>query len=118
MTNQNPQKIKNSVNFFFAIIDRARLILRLMLDKRVNPFLKLIPIFGIIYVISPFDFPGPLDDIAVFTLALVIFVEACPKSVVKEHLAQIHPQGMEDNSTNEDVIDVEFKNVDDPNSKE
>ena len=88
-----------------------------MLDKRVNIFLKIIPILSIIYIISPFDFPGPLDDIGVFSLAMVVFVEACPKEVVKEHLDQINHRSIDEDSTNEEIIDAEFKDAGTPDEE-
>ena len=52
---------------------RFKLILRLIKDRRVNPWLKIIPVAGVIYLLSPFDLIpdialpiiGELDDAAV-----------------------------------------------------
>ena len=88
---------------------RIKLIFRLMGDKRVNPWLKLIPIAGVLYLISPIDlipdivFPviGELDDIAVLWLTNHFFIEFCPPEVVREHVRKL--------ASNNDIIDEELK---------
>jgi uncharacterized membrane protein YkvA (DUF1232 family) len=80
-------------SFFQDLIQRLRLILRLMGDKRVNFLLKLLPIAAAIYVISPVDLIpaavvpiiGALDDAAVIWLGTTLFVSLCPDEVVQEH---------------------------------
>jgi uncharacterized membrane protein YkvA (DUF1232 family) len=80
-------------SFFQDLILRLRLILRLMGDKRVNFFLKLLPIVATIYVLSPIDLIpaavvpliGALDDAAVIWLGTTLFVSLCPNEVVREH---------------------------------
>ncbi len=72
---------------------RGRLIWRLLKDKRVNPFLKLLPIGALIYLISPLDIIpdialpviGVLDDAVVLWLGATLFVNLCPDDVVQEH---------------------------------
>jgi len=59
--------------------------------------LKLLPIIGLLYFVSPLDaipeFPlvavGWLDDFAVLYFCLLGFVRLCPQAVVAEHLARI-----------------------------
>lgn len=73
---------------------RVKLILRLMGDKRVNPWLKVIPVAGLAYLVSPIDIIpdivlpviGELDDAAVLWLTNYLFVELCPPEVVAEHV--------------------------------
>ena len=77
---------------------RVKLILRLVSDKRVNPWLKLIPVAGLVYLISPIDlipdiaFPiiGELDDAAVLWITNYFFVELCPPEIVSEHLKALN----------------------------
>ena len=77
---------------------RVKLILRLVSDKRVNPWLKLIPVAGLVYLISPIDlipdvvFPiiGQLDDAAVLWITNYFFVELCPPEIVSEHLKALN----------------------------
>ncbi len=83
---------------FQELILRARLILRLMGDRRVSIFLKLLPVAAAIYVISPIDLlPGAvvpvlgvLDDALAIWLGTTLFVSLCPDEVVKEHLNALH----------------------------
>ncbi len=72
---------------------RIKLIWRLLKDKRVNPFLKLLPIGALIYLVSPLDIIpdialpviGVLDDAVVIWLGATLFVSLCPDEVVQEH---------------------------------
>ncbi len=76
--------------FFQDLTLRIKLILRLMGDGRVNPFLKLLPVGSLIYLVMPDIAPGPIDDAAVIWLATYLFVELCPPDVVKEHLEALN----------------------------
>jgi len=66
----------------------------LMSDRRVNFFLKLLPIASLVYLVSPVDLApglalpiiGALDDAAVLWLGLSLFMSLCPDDVVQEHL--------------------------------
>jgi uncharacterized membrane protein YkvA (DUF1232 family) len=92
----NKPKIVPSENrgFFPDLILRIKLILRLMADRRVNVFVKLIPVAAVIYVILPVDLipevalpvVGYLDDAAVLWMGISLFVSLCPDEVVKEHM--------------------------------
>lgn len=72
--------------FFQSLTLRIKLILRLLMDGRVNPLLKLLPIGAVVYLLFPFDIPGPIDDAAVIGVASYIFIELCPPDIVQEHL--------------------------------
>jgi uncharacterized membrane protein YkvA (DUF1232 family) len=92
----NKPKIVPSENrgFFPDLILRIKLILRLIADRRVNVFVKLIPVAAVIYVILPVDLipevalpvVGYLDDAAVLWMGISLFVSLCPDEVVKEHM--------------------------------
>jgi uncharacterized membrane protein YkvA (DUF1232 family) len=71
--------------FFYNIANHIKLVWALMRDERVNPLLKLIPFATLIYLVSPFDIPGPLDDAAVIWAGTYFFVELCPADIVEEH---------------------------------
>jgi uncharacterized membrane protein YkvA (DUF1232 family) len=97
---------------------RVKLILRLVGDKRVNPWLKLIPVAGLVYLISPIDlipdiaFPiiGELDDAAVLWITNYFFVELCPPEIVNEHLKALSAKpGAKDDDEIVDADSVEFK---------
>lgn len=113
MTNQTRNKITPSnPGFFQDILLKIKLIYRLMGDKRVNPFLKLLPIGAVIYFIVPDLAIGPFDDAAVLALASYLFIELCPDAVVQEHMRNLRltsqPQTVQ---VKEDdlVIDAEFE---------
>lgn len=69
---------------------RAKLVFRLLGDKRVSPWIKLIPIGALIYLVSPIDLimgiPGldALDDAAILWLGYYTFIELCPPEIVRE----------------------------------
>lgn len=77
------------------LVNRLKLIVRLMGDNRVSPFLKLLPIASLVYLISPVDLvmgiPGvsALDDMALVSLGAYLFIEFCPPDVVQEHMKQL-----------------------------
>jgi hypothetical protein len=75
-----------SGGFFQDLSTRAKLILRLLGDRRVNVFLKLLPIGSVVYLLMPDLAPGPIDDAAVIWLGAYLFVELCPPDVVQEHM--------------------------------
>jgi uncharacterized membrane protein YkvA (DUF1232 family) len=85
----NPQS-----GFFQGIVQQAKLILRLMGDKRVSFFLKALPVAALAYVLSPVDLApglalpviGVLDDAAVLWIGSTLFVSLCPDDVVQGHL--------------------------------
>lgn len=62
-----------------------RLFIRLMADRRVPLWVKLVPIAALIYIISPIDLRpdfipilGQLDDLLITILLLVLFVALVP----------------------------------------
>jgi uncharacterized membrane protein YkvA (DUF1232 family) len=88
---------------FKDIVLRIKLILRLMGDSRVSPFVKLIPIGTLAYWLWPLDviagIPGlsALDDIAVLGMGTYMFIELCPAEVVREHTRAL--------TSNNEIID-------------
>jgi uncharacterized membrane protein YkvA (DUF1232 family) len=71
---------------------RAKLMFRLIGDRRVSPWVKLIPIGALVYFVSPIDLiPGGLlnvigavDDAAILWLGYYAFIEMCPPEIVRE----------------------------------
>ena len=100
------------------LILRFKLILRLMGDSRVNPFVKLLPIASLAYLIFPFDLisvvPGvsALDDVALVSLGAYLFIEFCPPDVVQEHMQHL-TSNMDLVEGHDDVIDAETVDMDD-----
>jgi hypothetical protein len=87
----NRKLISGSPGFFQDIALKAKLILRLMGDRRVNPLLKILPIASLVYMVVPDLAFGPLDDAAVIYLGSYLFVELCPPEVVREHQNALNP---------------------------
>ncbi len=83
-------------NFIRDLIQQAKLAYSLMLDPRVHPVTKLIPIAAVAYVLLPFDVSpdfvpllGQIDDLAVLLFGLRLFFEFSPPGVVEEHLRRL-----------------------------
>ncbi len=113
MSSNNPRSvIPANGGFVRDVVNRVKLILRLMGDRRVSPFLKLVPVGALLYVVWPIDIPGPFDDAAVVWLGTSLFVELCPPEVVREHLDKLRqsPQvNWETPQSAGDVVDAEFR---------
>lgn len=94
------------------LVMRFKLILRLMGDRRVNFFVKLLPIASLAYIISPIDmisaipFISALDDAAILGLGGYLFLELCPPDVVREHMKQL-TSNLDPIPPTEDVVDAE-----------
>ena len=96
--------------------DQLRLISRLMQDKRISLFLKLLPFGSLVYFISPFDFPTPIDDVGVIWIFTQLFLELCPSAIVQEHQVAIEKEYLDNQRkkydgvefTEGDIVDVEF----------
>ncbi|NMC78417.1 MAG: hypothetical protein GYA59_03560 [Chloroflexi bacterium] len=90
MTNPSPRNRKPTDGGFFQELSlRIRLILRLMGDRRVNFFLKLLPVGTLIYLVFPDLLIGPVDDAMIIWLGGYLFIELCPAEVVEEHLSEL-----------------------------
>ena len=97
---------------------RLKLITRLMGDKRVNFFLKILPVASLGYLFFPFDlvsvFPAisALDDIAIVGLGAYLFVELCPQDLVQEHM-QALASNVSSTPSSDDVVDAESHDISD-----
>ena len=99
-----------------AFANRFKLIMKLMGDPRVSPWIKLIPLGAFVYLVSPVDLimgiPGidALDDAAVIWIGSTLFVELCPQDVVQEHM-----QALTNNMTNDsgDIVDADTTDMND-----
>lgn len=96
---------------------RVKLVLRLMADRRVSPFLKAIPVLSVVYLFFPDILIGPFDDMAVIGIASTLFVELCPQEVVEEHMRRLRGQAdagpVESSPAADAYIDGEFYEVSD-----
>jgi uncharacterized membrane protein YkvA (DUF1232 family) len=91
--NQNPGRklIPRSGGFLQDLTNRFRLISRLLMDSRVNPLIKVLPVATLAYVVWPVDLlpVNPIDDAFVIWIGTTLFVELCPPDVVQEHLQSL-----------------------------
>jgi uncharacterized membrane protein YkvA (DUF1232 family) len=120
MADRNKLMIPPQGSVVRDFILRVKLILRLVGDKRINPWLKLIPVGGLLYLISPIDLIpdialpiiGELDDAAVLWITNYFFVELCPPEIVREHVKALSANI--NSADDEDIVEaesVEFKDV-------
>ncbi len=97
------------------MVFQAKLIMKLLGDRRVNPWVKLIPVGALVYLVSPIDIimgiPGvdALDDAAVLWLGSNFFIELCPPDVVEEHRQELS-NNLDVDST-DDIVDAEVTDV-------
>lgn len=119
----NPNRkvtVPDSPGMVTDLVNRIKLIIRLLGDRRVSPLIKLLPIGSALYFIIPDLVIGPLDDAAIIWLATYLFVELCPPDLVDEHMRAI--QGLppaaasgggastgDDEIVEGEVIDAEFQ---------
>jgi uncharacterized membrane protein YkvA (DUF1232 family) len=94
MTDKEDLIIPSQGSMLRDFIMRLKLIWGLMKDGHVSPWLKLIPVLGLVYLVMPVDFVseialplvGELDDAAVLWLTNYIFIELCPPDIVMQHV--------------------------------
>lgn len=99
-------------------VTRLKLIARLMGDRRVNIFLKVLPLASLAYLLSPIDLAsglalpiiGALDDAAILWIGSTLFVELSPPKVVQEHINELASSAEDDSS--DDIVDAESTDVD------
>lgn len=96
------------------VLNQLKLILRLMGDKRVSFFAKLIPLGAFAYLLLPADLApnialpiiGVLDDAALLWLGSYVFTELCPPEVVEEHKRAL-AGNMKPDASKDEVVDAE-----------
>jgi uncharacterized membrane protein YkvA (DUF1232 family) len=113
------------------LMERGRLVWRLMNDERVPPWLKLgVPLVVLLYFISPVDIIpdfllglGQLDDLGVVLLGMALFIRLAPEVAVDEHrramgIDPARPGGEPTRRTSRDTgpIEGEFRVADSPGS--
>lgn len=124
--NQEKKIVKSEGGFFNELMVRIKLVIRLMGDSRVNMLYKTIPVASLIYLVLPTDLIPliPIDDALVVWLATYLFVELAPPDVVQEHMDELRRvvqigwedasnQPAADKPANDDIVDAEFKEIQD-----
>lgn len=98
------------------LVQRLKLIGRLMADSRVSIFVKVLPLASLGYLFLPADlipvvpFISALDDAAILWIGSTLFVELCPDDVVKEHM-QALGSNIEDDSG--EIVDADATDIND-----
>ena len=95
MTINNPDR--SSPGFWLSLINSFRLAWKLLLDRQVPWVVKLIPLFVVLYIVSPIDIVpdfipvvGQLDDLAVLLIGIQVFIALSPRDVVKRYRDEIN----------------------------
>ncbi|MEK7783048.1 MAG: DUF1232 domain-containing protein [Candidatus Binatota bacterium] len=81
---------------FYHLPNFLKLFWRLLGDRRVPPWPKLLLGLLLVYLFAPMDLVpdfllglGQIDDLVVIFLGLQAFVRLCPQKIVREHVQAI-----------------------------
>ncbi|MBX3048193.1 MAG: hypothetical protein KIT46_05745 [Anaerolineales bacterium] len=105
-------------DFFARFGIQIRLIARLLADGRVSLLAKALPVFSILYLVSPLDMAIPLvDDALVIWIANTLFLDLCPPDVVAEHRSELENEATPKSSAarpkpDPEVIDADYHDKD------
>src|SRR6185503_20289549 len=116
MADKNPGKlmVPPKGGMLRDFVQRLKLITRLMGDRRVSMFAKLLPLASLAYLFWPADaipvIPviGALDDAAILWIGSTLFVELCPSNVVDEYMQELSSNVDDDLG---EVVDAEATDV-------
>lgn len=119
MVNPKDLMIPSQGGMIRDFVLRVKLILRLVRDRRVSFWLKIIPVAGLLYLVSPIDiipdivfpFVGELDDAAVLWITNALFLELCPPAIVREHVKALI--GPDSKSADGEVVDADSVEIHD-----
>ena len=124
MRNSSKSDLDQAAGSLGNLLKQARLVWRLLQDGRISGWVKLIPVAGLVYLVSPVDLfpdimvPGlsQLDDLAVILLSLKMFVDLSPPGIVREHLQDLTGRGRETrvagNPPSDPYIEVPYRVLD------
>ncbi len=92
-----PDTFFRNLGWWQRILMEGRLCWSLIWDKRVAFYLKLIPLFAVVYFLSPYDLLpdfiipgiGQVDDFLVVFIACRLFLRLVPADIAREHLASM-----------------------------
>jgi uncharacterized membrane protein YkvA (DUF1232 family) len=78
--------ISYHTSVFVRFANYLKLFWRLLIDRRVSFWLKLIPLAALVYMVSPLDWLIPvIDDLVIAWLGMWLFVELSPPEIADEH---------------------------------
>ena len=101
------------------LVMRIKLVMRLIADRRVNVFLKVLPLASLAYLFWPADLVpglvlpiiGAVDDAAILWLGSYLFIELCPPDIVQEHLEKLRQErlktDLDDEIVDGEAVDIE-----------
>jgi uncharacterized membrane protein YkvA (DUF1232 family) len=120
-----PSDVAQTAGFLGNLVNQARLVWRLLRDRRVSGWVKLIPVAGLAYLLSPIDLLpdflipglGELDDLTIILVSLKMFVDLAPADIVREHLNNLTKRAAKRRPPSEPYIDVPYHVVDDGKPK-
>jgi hypothetical protein len=101
----------SSDGLFGGLANQIKLIIRLMADSRVSPWLKILPIGSLVYLVVPDLVPGPIDDAAAIWLGSYLFIELCPPDIVEQHRLALKINLQDTPQVeikDEDIVDAEY----------
>ncbi len=119
-----------TAGFLGDLIKQGRLTWRLFKDGRVPGWVKLIPILGLLYLLSPIDLIpdlvlpglGEVDDIVLLLIAAKMFVDLSPPTIVREHLDRLSGARREPRSADAPAdgptIDAPYRVLDEAESRQ
>lgn len=109
--------VGESVGMLGGVLRQARLAWRLLRDSRVSGWAKLVPVAGILYLLSPIDIlpeailplVGEVDDIVLLLMAVKLFIDLSPPGVVREHLRDLRIMPERTRSGQSPTIEVPYR---------
>lgn len=113
----------NNVGLITGLLNRLRLVGRLLRDPRVPAVFKLVPFLPLVYILVPLDFLpdlmpllGQVDDLGAVILGVETFIALAPNPVVEEHKAAIaanrpYSVGGSRSGASDNVIDGDYREV-------
>lgn len=121
MSKSPSSELRETAGFLGGIFKQLRLAWRLYQDGRVSGWVKLIPVAGLLYFLSPIDLLpdlmlpglGEVDDIVLLLLALKMFVDFSPPGIVREHLQDLFGTTKEAPRDKQPYIEVPYRVIDD-----
>ena len=118
------KKLADNPSFFKSLGTEIRLLIKLLGDKRVPFWIKLIPLGTLVYFFVPEPIPF-VDDVVVMSVGIYAFLELCPEDVVEEYRLKLYNKkvgraedvvidevagDVEQAQISENILDVEANN--------
>ena len=118
------KKLADNPSFFKSLGTEIRIIIKLLGDKRVPFWIKLIPLGTLVYFFVPEPIPF-VDDVVVMSVGIYAFLELCPEDVVEEYRLKLYNKkvgraedvvidevagDVEQAQISENILDVEANN--------